>query len=120
MSRIESHSRRGAPLTIVVDGVRVLDIQESPNHVRPTWPSGDQQQQAHLDLQVADIVAAKVVQKYQSMTCEQLWAQKAQPKSAEEQRVMQFLRDDPQMRTAFFNKVSGPIVNKMFECGMIP
>ena len=26
---------------------------------------------------VADNVAAKVVQKYQSMTCEQLWAQKA-------------------------------------------
>jgi hypothetical protein len=24
------------------------------------------------------------------------------------------------MRQAFFNKVSGPIVNKMFECGMIP
>ena len=44
----------------------------------------------------------------------------AEPKSAEEQRVMQFLREDPQMRTAFFNKVSGPIVNKMFECGMIP
>ena len=36
--------------TIVVDGVRVLDIQESPNHVRPSWPGGDQQQQAHLDL----------------------------------------------------------------------
>ena len=34
--------------------------------------------------------------------------------------VMQFLREDPQMRTNFFNKVSGPIVNKMFECGMIP
>ncbi len=44
--------------TIVVDGVRVLDIQESPNHVRPSWPGGDQQQQAHLDLEVADIVAA--------------------------------------------------------------
>jgi hypothetical protein len=30
------------------------------------------------------------------------------------------LRNDPAMRTAFFNKVSAPIVNKMFECGMIP
>ena len=65
-------------------------------------------------------VANRVVQKYESATCEELWKKKSEPKSAEEQRVMQFLRDDPQMRTAFFNKVSGPIVNKMFECGMIP
>jgi hypothetical protein len=27
---------------------------------------------------------------------------------------------DPQMRQAFFAKISAPIVNKMFECGMIP
>ena len=33
---------------------------------------------------------------------------------------MQFLKNDPQARTAFINKVAGPIVNKMFECGMIP
>jgi hypothetical protein len=67
-----------------------------------------------------DAVANKVVQKYQSASCEQLWQQKGQPKSAEEQRVIGFLKSDPQMRAAFFNKVSGPIVNKMFECGMIP
>jgi len=24
------------------------------------------------------------------------------------------------MRQAFFNQVAAPIVNKMFECGMIP
>jgi hypothetical protein len=33
---------------------------------------------------------------------------------------MKLLREDPQMRQAFFDKVAGPIVNKMFECGMIP
>ena len=33
---------------------------------------------------------------------------------------MQILRGNPQMRTAFINKVAPPIVNKMFECGMIP
>jgi hypothetical protein len=37
-----------------------------------------------------------------------------------EQRAIQALKSDPQMRQAFFNKVSAPIVNKMFECGMIP
>jgi hypothetical protein len=69
---------------------------------------------------IMDRVADKVVQKYQSANCEQLWQQKGQPKSEEEQRVIGFLKSDPQMRQAFFNKVSGPIVNKMFECGMIP
>ena len=29
-------------------------------------------------------------------------------------------KSDPQMRTAFINKVAAPIANKMFECGMIP
>jgi hypothetical protein len=33
---------------------------------------------------------------------------------------VQLLRNDPAMRQAFFNKISAPIVNKMFECGMIP
>jgi hypothetical protein len=69
---------------------------------------------------IMDAVANKVIQKYESSTCEQLWAQKQQPKSAEEQRVIGLLKSDPQMRTAFLNKVAGPISNKMFECGMIP
>jgi hypothetical protein len=67
-----------------------------------------------------DNVANKVVQKYQGMSCEQLWAQKSQPKSAEEQRVMGLLKSDPAMRTEFLNRVAGPITNKMFDCGMIP
>ena len=75
---------------------------------------------AHAQYPILDAAASRVIQKYQSATCEELWQKKGEPKSAEEQRVMQFLRDDPQMREAFFNKVSGPIVNKMFECGMIP
>ena len=37
-----------------------------------------------------------------------------------EQRAVPTLKGDPQMRQAFFDKVSAPIVNKMFECGMIP
>ena len=67
-----------------------------------------------------DNVANQVVQKYQGMSCEQLWAQKAQPKSAEEQRVIGLLKSDPAMRAEFLNRVAGPITNKMFDCGMIP
>jgi hypothetical protein len=69
---------------------------------------------------ILDMVASKVINKYQSATCEQLWQQKGQPKSPEEQKAVQFLRDDAQARTAFLNQVAGPIANKMFECGMIP
>ena len=69
---------------------------------------------------VLDLVAEKVVQKYQSSTCEQLWAEREKPKSAREQEAVQLLRNDPTMRTAFINKVAAPVANKMFECGMIP
>ena len=67
-----------------------------------------------------DAVAGKVVQKYQSSSCEQLWEKKGQPKSPEEQRIVGMLKNDPAMRTEFINRVAAPIVNKMFECGMIP
>jgi hypothetical protein len=79
---------------------------------------------AYAQYPIMDAVANKVIQKYQIASCEQLWQEKAagkgQQKGPEEQRVVQMLRNDPQMRTAFFNKISAPIVNKMFECGMIP
>ena len=69
---------------------------------------------------ILDKVAGKVVQKYQSATCEELWQKKGEPKSEKEQEVIQLLRNDPQMRQAFIDQVAAPIANKMFECGMIP
>jgi hypothetical protein len=66
------------------------------------------------------MVAGKVVQKYQSSSCQQLWEKKGAPKSEQEQRVIGLLKNDAQMRTAFINQVAAPIANKMFECGMIP
>ena len=69
---------------------------------------------------ILDMVAGRVIQKYQASSCEQLWEKKGQPKSMEEQRVIGLLKNDPQMRTAFINQVAAPIANKMFECGMIP
>jgi hypothetical protein len=69
---------------------------------------------------ILNMVANKVIGKYQAATCEQLWQQKGEPKSQEEQRAINFLRNDPQARTEFINKIAGPVVNKMFECGMVP
>ena len=71
-----------------------------------------------------DKLADRVVQKYQSSTCQELAQKKSQPPAAKkemiEQRAVEMLRKDPQMRTEFLNRVAGPIANKMFECGMIP
>jgi len=76
------------------------------------------------DFPVLDQIAAKVIQKYQTSTCEQLWQERAEkgkaPKPQMEQEALQMLKSDPQMRSAFINKVAAPIANKMFECGMIP
>ncbi len=74
---------------------------------------------AYAQYPIMDMVANKVVQKYQTSTCEQLWESKGKH-GPEEQRLIGLLRNDPQMRQAFFNQISGPVVNKMFECGMIP
>ena len=76
------------------------------------------------DFPILDRIADKVIQKYQQSTCEQLWEERAQkgkaPKPQMEQEALQMLKSDPQMRSAFINKVAAPIANKMFECGMIP
>jgi isopentenyl diphosphate isomerase/L-lactate dehydrogenase-like FMN-dependent dehydrogenase len=69
---------------------------------------------------IMDRVADKVIQKYQQSSCPQLMAQRDQPKGAQEQRALQLMRDDPNMRRAFINRVAAPIANKLFECGMIP
>src|SRR4029077_12776626 len=73
---------------------------------------------------IMDKIADKVIQKYQTSTCEQLWQQKAEkgktPQSPVEQRALEMLKADPQMRQVFINKVAAPIASKMFECGMIP
>ena len=69
-----------------------------------------------------DMVAGKVVQKYQTATCEQLWQEKSHKKPAtqQEQQFVQLLRSDAKMRAEFINKIAPPVVNKMFECGMVP
>jgi hypothetical protein len=86
--------------------------------VRPNHANAQAQEQ----YPILDKVAGKVIQQYQTSTCEQLWVKKSQkaPPSAEEQKAIAFLKSNPQMRTIFINKVAAPIANKMFECGMIP
>jgi hypothetical protein len=73
---------------------------------------------------IMDMIADNLVQRYQQSSCEQLRNERAEkqrrPISEKEQEAAQMLRDDPQMRAAFIDRVSAPIANKLFECGMIP
>lgn len=41
--------------SITVDGDWIMGVQLAPNHVPPQWPTGEQQQQVHLDLHVDDL-----------------------------------------------------------------
>ena len=81
-------------------------------------------QQAQPQYPLLDKLAQKVISKYQTSTCVQLATQKSEKPTGQqaemEQRVMQMLKSDPQMRKAFLDMVASPIANKMFECGMIP
>jgi hypothetical protein len=49
-----------------------------------------------------------------------LKAQKDEPRTEREKMAIEFLRNDSQARVAFIDKVAAPILNKMFECGLIP
>jgi hypothetical protein len=66
-----------------------------------------------------DEAADKVIKKYQMATCEELKAPKPPP-SDKEKEAIEFLRNDSQARIFFINKIATPVLNKMFDCGMIP
>jgi hypothetical protein len=67
-----------------------------------------------------DFAADKVIKKYEAATCEQLKAQKGEPPTEKEKMAIEFLRNDSQARKAFIDKIAAPVLNKMFECALIP
>jgi hypothetical protein len=67
-----------------------------------------------------DFAADKVIKKFQDGTCEQLKAQKNEPRSEKDKMAIEFLRHDSQARVAFIDKIAAPVLNKMFECDLIP
>jgi hypothetical protein len=67
-----------------------------------------------------DYAADQMIQKFQKSSCAELKAQKNAPQTDKEKAAAEFLRNDAQARAAFVNKVAAPVLNKMFECGMIP
>ena len=69
---------------------------------------------------LVEAAANKIIQKYQTASCDQLKTQKSEPPSAKEKIALDLLRDDPKARVAFVDQIAAPVLNKMFECNMIP
>ncbi|WP_219904415.1 hypothetical protein [Aphanothece minutissima] len=69
---------------------------------------------------VVNLVAKKVIDRYQKSSCDQLWAARSERRGSQEQRVLDMLNDDPQLRQGFIDQVAGPVMNKLFACGMLP
>jgi hypothetical protein len=69
---------------------------------------------------LVDAAADKVIAKYQAASCDQLKAQKSDPPTEKEKIALDLLRDDAKARVAFVDKIAAPVLNKMFECSMIP
>lgn len=67
-----------------------------------------------------DYAADQMVQKFKTSSCEQLKAAKQSPPTDKQKEAKAFLQGDAQAREAFVKKVAAPVLNKMFECGMIP
>jgi hypothetical protein len=69
---------------------------------------------------LVDAAADKVIKKFEAATCDQLKAQKNEPPSEKEKIALNLLRDDPKERVDFIDKIAAPVLNKMFECNIIP
>jgi hypothetical protein len=67
-----------------------------------------------------DYAADRVIEKYQTATCDQLKQSRAEGPNEKEKAALTFLRGDEQARTEFINRIAAPVANKMFECGMFP
>ena len=69
---------------------------------------------------LVDAAADKVIKKYEAASCDQLKALKAEAPSEKEKIALDLLKADPKARVAFVDKIAAPVLNKMFECSMIP
>jgi hypothetical protein len=67
-----------------------------------------------------DFAADKVIKKFTTSTCEELKAMKGEPPSEKEKMAIDFLHSDQQARKDFIDKIAPVVMNKLFECGMIP
>jgi len=67
-----------------------------------------------------DFAADKVIKKFSTSTYDELKAMKGEPPSDKEKMAIDFLHSDAQARKAFIDKIAPTVMNKLFECGMVP
>jgi hypothetical protein len=77
-----------------------------------------------------DIAANLASEKYQNASCEDLSKMKPQskksaptggtPEAVLQTKAIEMLRQNPEIRKEFINRVAPPIANKMFDCKVIP
>jgi|GEM_PF-2305309 len=80
--------------------------------------------------ELVDMAANLVIGKFQGASCEELAEtppggnKSAQgggdPQAAMQEKAIALLKQNPELREAFINRVAPPIANKMFDCGIIP
>jgi hypothetical protein len=69
---------------------------------------------------LVDAAADKVIKKFEAASCDELKAQRKEPPSEKEKIALDLLRDDAKARVALIDKIAAPVLNKMFECSIIP
>jgi hypothetical protein len=67
-----------------------------------------------------DFAADKVVEKYETATCDELKAPKGEPASEKGKLAIDFLRNDSEARKSVMDKIAPTVLNRMFECGLVP
>src|SRR5262245_24019472 len=85
----------GAGAILYGGSVAAQGAPPAPAQAQPAPPA--QPDQFPVMQQLAD----KLVQRYQTASCEDIAARREQPKSQAEQQAVELLRTDPQMRAAF-------------------
>ncbi len=69
---------------------------------------------------VAIFVSALIVARAAAAQGVLVDAAASEPPSEKDKIALDLLRDDPKARVAFVDKIAAPVLNKMFECNMIP
>ncbi|WP_318728090.1 hypothetical protein [Roseofilum sp. Guam] len=74
-----------------------------------------------------DVATNLVTQKFVNSSCEDLSqikstdpSQATGPEAALQKKAIEMLRNNPQVREEFINRVAPQIANRMFECELIP
>jgi hypothetical protein len=121
------------------DRVLLQPLPPPPPQSEPLLPNPKPQEQPPLPSakpalpnaeNLLDAASKLAIEKYQNASCEELSqmqgksgkgaAASGTPEQLAQAKAIEFLRNNPEIRQEFINRVAPPIANKMFECNIIP